>query len=219
MKTAFVFPGQGAQYAGMGREVAEKFPVARAAFDEANAALDFPISRLCFEGPEEDLKLTQNTQPAILTTSIALFRVLEEKGVRPDFVAGHSLGEYSALVVAGALRFADAVRIVRKRGEFMQEAVPVGTGAMAAIMGIDLAAVEKVCVDAAQGQRIERDRHEVAAIIGEQARCIFRGRIWEKVIEEIVQVAADVSLKELLRQIVVLGRGEDGLKRATDIGP
>src|SRR5215475_13580241 len=133
MKVAFIFTGQGAQYAGMGREVAEKFPVARAAFDEANAALDFPISRLCFEGPEEDLKLTQNTQPAILTTSIALFRVLEEKGVRPDFVAGHSLGEYSALVAASAVKLSDAAALVRQRGRYMQEAVPVGTGAMAAL--------------------------------------------------------------------------------------
>src|SRR3989449_10828361 len=116
MKTAFVFPGQGAQYPNMGREIAEKFSTARAVFDEADAALDFPVSRLCFEGPEEDLKLTENTQPAILTTSIAVFRVLEEKGIRPDFVAGHSLGEYSALVAAGALGLCDAAALVRRRG-------------------------------------------------------------------------------------------------------
>ena len=152
MKTAFVFPGQGAQYAGMGREVAEKFPVAQAAFDEANAALDFPISRLCFEGPEEDLKLTQNTQPAILTTSIALFRVLEERGVRPDFVAGHSLGEYSALVAAGALKLNEAAPLVRRRGRYMQEAVPVGVGATAVLLGLDLETVKSVCEQAAQGQ-------------------------------------------------------------------
>src|SRR5215813_14481137 len=109
MRVAFVFPGQGSQYAGMGREICQKFPAARAAFDEADAALDFPISRLCFEGPEEDLKLTENTQPAILTTSIALFRIFEDKGIRPDVVAGHSLGEYSALVCAGGLRLSDAV--------------------------------------------------------------------------------------------------------------
>src|SRR5438128_9173867 len=116
----------------MGWDVSSKFPEARAAFDEADTALDFPISRLCFEGPEEELKLTANTQPAILTTSIALFRVLEGKGVRPDFVAGHSLGEYSALVAASALRLPDAAALVRRRGRYMQEAVPVGAGAMAA---------------------------------------------------------------------------------------
>ena len=152
MKTAFVFPGQGAQYAGMGCEVAEKFPVARAAFDEANVALDFPISRLCFEGPEEDLKLTQNTQPAILTTSIALFRVLEEKGIRPDFVAGHSLGEYSALVAAGGLKLSEAAPLVRRRGRYMQEAVPVGVGATAVLLGLDLDTVKSVCEQAAQAQ-------------------------------------------------------------------
>src|SRR5438552_2215915 len=152
MKTAFVFPGQGAQYAGMGREVSEKFPIARRVFEEADAALGFPLSRLCFEGPEEELKLTENTQPAILTTSIALFRVLEEKGIRPDFVAGHSLGEYSALVAAGALQLGEAAALVRRRGRYMQEAVPVGVGAMAALFGLDLPAVQSVCERAAEGQ-------------------------------------------------------------------
>jgi [acyl-carrier-protein] S-malonyltransferase len=152
MKTAFVFPGQGSQYAGMGREISQKFPAARAVFDEADAALDFPISRLCFEGPEEDLKLTENTQPAILTTSVALFRIFEEKGIRPDFVAGHSLGEYSALVAAGSLSMTEAVRLVRRRGRYMQEAVPVGVGAMAAILGLDLPAVQAVCEKASEGQ-------------------------------------------------------------------
>ena len=152
MKIAFVFPGQGAQYAGMGREVSVKFPVARQAFDEVDAALDFPISRLCFEGPEEDLKLTENTQPAILATSIALFRILEEKGIRPDFVAGHSLGEYSALVAAGALKLGDAAALVRRRGRYMQEAVPVGVGAMAALLGLELPAVESLCERVAGGQ-------------------------------------------------------------------
>src|ERR1700746_955362 len=138
MKVAFVFPGQGAQYAGMGRDIAAKFAVARAAFDEADTALDFPVSRLCFEGPEEELKLTENTQPAILTTSVALFRILENEGIRPDFVAGHSLGEYSALVAAGALKLADGAALVRRRGRYMQEAVPVGAGAMAALFGLDM---------------------------------------------------------------------------------
>jgi len=152
MKIAFVFPGQGAQYPGMGRDIAEKFPVARELFHQADAALDFSISALCFDGPEEDLKLTQNTQPAILATSIALFRVLEEKGIRPDFVAGHSLGEYSALVAAGALQLGEAAALVRRRGRYMQEAVPVGVGAMAALFGLDLPAVQSVCERAAEGQ-------------------------------------------------------------------
>src|SRR5580692_10388759 len=154
MKTAFVFPGQGAQYAGMGREVSEKFAGARAAFDAADAALDFPISRLCFEGPEEDLKLTENTQPAILATSVALFRVLEEKGVRPDFVAGHSLGEYSALVAAGALPLSEAVALVRRRGQYMQTAVPVGVGAMAALVGLDMSAAQSICERAAEAGQV-----------------------------------------------------------------
>ena len=152
MKVAFVFPGQGAQYVGMGHEVYSKFEEARAAFDEADGALDFPISRLCFEGPEEELKLTENTQPAILTTSIALFRILKKKGIRPDYVAGHSLGEYSALVAAGALKLSDAAALVRRRGRYMQEAVPVGTGAMAAVLGGALSEIQRVCGEASQGQ-------------------------------------------------------------------
>jgi [acyl-carrier-protein] S-malonyltransferase len=152
MKIAFVFPGQGAQYPSMGREISEKFPVARTAFDEADSALDAPISRLCFEGTEDELKLTENTQPAILATSVAVFRVLEEKGVRPDFVAGHSLGEYSALVAAGAMKLNEAAPLVRRRGRYMQEAVPVGVGAMAAVLGLDLRAVQGVCEQASQKQ-------------------------------------------------------------------
>ncbi|HEX3118836.1 MAG TPA: ACP S-malonyltransferase, partial [Candidatus Acidoferrum sp.] len=132
-KIAFVFPGQASQYPGMGKELAEKYPAAKAVFDEADKALGFSISQMCFAGSEEDLKQTANTQPAILTCSVATYRVLAEKGITPDFVAGHSLGEYSALVAAGSLKFADAVKIVHKRGKYMQEAVPVGEGAMAAI--------------------------------------------------------------------------------------
>jgi [acyl-carrier-protein] S-malonyltransferase len=151
-KVAFVFPGQASQYPGMGKELAERYPSAKAVFDEADKALGFSISKMCFEGSEEDLKLTANTQPAILTCSIATYRVLEEKGLAPDFVAGHSLGEYSALVAAGSLKFADAVKLVRKRGSYMQEAVPAGKGAMAAIMGLSPAVVSDVCKRAAQGQ-------------------------------------------------------------------
>lgn len=151
-RLAFIFPGQGSQYAGMGKELAEAFPSAQAVFEEADRALGFPLSRLCFEGPEEELKLTANTQPAILTCSVAAGRVLEEKGVRPDYVAGHSLGEYSALVAAGCLSLADAVATVRRRGEFMQQAVPASQGAMAAILGLTSAQVEELCQQAAQGE-------------------------------------------------------------------
>ncbi len=136
----------------MGRDLADNFPAARAVFDEADSALGFAISKLCFEGPAEDLQLTANTQPAILTVSVAAARVLAEKGIKPNFVAGHSLGEYSALVAAGALSLADAVRLVRKRGQYMQEAVPVGQGAMAAILGLDGAVLEEVCREAAEGE-------------------------------------------------------------------
>jgi len=152
-KTAFLFPGQASQYPGMGKDLAEKFAAARRVFDEADEALGFAISKLCFEGSEDELKLTENTQPAILAVSIAALRVLEERGIdAPGFVAGHSLGEYSALVAVGSLAFADAVRLVRKRGRYMQEAVPAGEGAMAAILGLARAQVEELCKRAANGQ-------------------------------------------------------------------
>ena len=147
-----MFPGQGSQYAGMGRDLARRYPVVEATFEQADQALDFPLSRLCFEGPEEDLKLTENTQPAILTTETGFFRLLEEKSVRPDFVAGHSLGEYAGLVAARALPFAQAVSLVRRRGMYMQEAVPDGQGAMAAILGMDADSVESVCELAREGE-------------------------------------------------------------------
>jgi len=152
---AFLFPGQGSQAVGMGKELADKYAVARQTFDEADEALGYKLSELCFEGPEEKLRLTEITQPAILTVSVAVWRVLREKGINPGFVAGHSLGEYSAHVAVGTLSFADAVRTVRNRGKYMQEAVPVGVGAMAAILGMNPDKVADVCRDAAQGQVCE----------------------------------------------------------------
>lgn len=151
-KIAFLFPGQGSQYAGMGKSVAGKWPVAARVFEEADDALGFPLSKLCFEGPEDQLKLTENTQPALLTVSTAAFAVLKEHGVTPDLVAGHSLGEYSALVAAGAIAFADAVRLVRNRGRYMQEAVPAGVGAMAALMRLPEGKLDEVLSGAAQGE-------------------------------------------------------------------
>src|SRR5436305_10983741 len=149
MSVAFISPGQGSQAPGMGRELAEKYAAAREVFEEADDALGFALSRLCFEGPAEELQLTENTQPAILATSVAALRAAEAEGLpKPDFVAGHSLGEYSALVAAGALGLRDAVRIVRRRGRYMQEAVPVGAGAMAAILGASIEAVEAACAEA-----------------------------------------------------------------------
>ncbi|NDQ56375.1 MAG: ACP S-malonyltransferase [Acidipila sp.] len=151
-KIAFLFPGQSSQYPGMGRDLWDKIPAARAVFDEADKVLGLPLSRICFEGTDEELRLTENTQPAILTVSVAAWRTLESRGVVPDFVAGHSLGEYSALVAAGGLAFADALRIVRKRGRYMQEAVPAGVGAMAAILGLSPAQVGEICEKAADGE-------------------------------------------------------------------
>jgi [acyl-carrier-protein] S-malonyltransferase len=151
-KTTFLFPGQGSQSVGMGKALAETFPSARRVFEEADGALGEPLSRLCFEGPEDQLRLTANTQPALLTVSIAAFEVLKERGIVPEYVAGHSLGEYSALVAAGSLQFSDAVRLVRKRGQYMQEAVPAGVGAMAAILKLPEGKLEDVLAEAAQGE-------------------------------------------------------------------
>lgn len=152
-KAAYIFPGQGSQAVGMGKDLFDNFAAAREVFEAADDALGFSLSEMCFSGDEADLQLTANTQPAILTASIAAFRAAEAEGLpKAGFVAGHSLGEYSALVAAGVLDFADAVRTVRKRGTYMQEAVPVGVGAMAAILGLDVAAIEAGCAEAAQGQ-------------------------------------------------------------------
>lgn len=149
---AFIFPGQGSQLVGMGKDLAEKYPAARHTFDEADDALGYKLSQVCFEGPEDQLRLTEITQPAILATSVAALRVIESRIPRASFVAGHSLGEYSAHVASGTIDFAEAVRTVRQRGKYMQEAVPVGVGAMAAILGMESQKVEEVCRDAAQGE-------------------------------------------------------------------
>lgn len=152
-KLAFVFPGQGSQAVGMGKDLFENYDAARKVFEQADEALGFSLSEMCFSGSEDDLALTANTQPAILTTSVAAYRAMIAEGfAKPDFVAGHSLGEYSALVATGVLEFADAVRTVRKRGTYMQEAVPVGVGAMAAILGADISTIEQACSDAAEGR-------------------------------------------------------------------
>ena len=152
-KTAFIFPGQGSQYPGMGKDLAENFPVARHIFEEADDALGLKISAICFSGSDDELRLTANTQPAILTASIAILKVAErETGLKAEYLAGHSLGEYSALVCSGSLSFADAVRTVRARGTFMQEAVPVGTGTMAAMLSVEKDELEDICREAAQGE-------------------------------------------------------------------
>ena len=156
MNTALLFPGQGSQKVGMGRALANQFPIARQTFEEADDVLGFKLSTLCFEGPEPELTLTKHTQPAILTASIAVFRVLADRGLAFDVVAGHSLGEWSALVAAGALEFRDAVRLTHLRGTYMQDAVPVGLGAMAALLGVDEATVATVCAAASQpGEPVE----------------------------------------------------------------
>ncbi len=183
MTIAFLFPGQGSQAVGMGRAFAEASGAAKAVYAEANKAVGFDLARLSFEGPEVDLALTAHTQPAVLTASVAAAAACAERGLTPHLAAGHSLGEYSALVVAGALRFADAVRLVRKRGQFMQEAVPVGAGAMAALMGLDLAGVEAVCGDAAQGEVV------AVANINAPAQIVIAGH--RGAVERAVALAAE----------------------------
>ncbi len=191
-KTAFVFPGQGSQVPGMGLDTADAVPAARAVFDAADRALGFPIAQLCFEGPAEALKLTENTQPAILTTSVALLAAVRAAGLEADYVAGHSLGEYSALVAAGALPFADAVRLVRKRGRYMQEAVPAGTGAMAALLGLSAERVDALCAAAAQGRVVS------AANRNSPGQTVIAGHA------DAVERAVDLAKREGAKRAVVL---------------
>jgi len=168
-KTAFLFPGQGSQFAGMGKSLADAYPEAAGVFAEADAALELPLSKLCFEGPDDQLRLTENTQPAMLTVSLAAFAVLRSKGLRPDYVAGHSLGEYSALVAAQSLALPDAVRLVRKRGRYMQQAVPAGVGAMAALLKLPDGKLEGILSDAAQGEVVS------AANLNSQEQVVIAG--------------------------------------------
>jgi [acyl-carrier-protein] S-malonyltransferase len=178
MKTAFLFPGQGSQYVGMGKTLCQRFAAARQIFDEADRVLGFSVTRLCWDGPAEVLQLTENQQPALLTVSIAAFRVLADQGLRPDYVAGHSLGEYSALVAAGGLDFAEAVQLVRKRGLYMQEAVPPGVGAMAALLKLPEGKLDSILAEASQGQVVSAanlnspDQVVIAGHAGAVARAV-----------------------------------------------
>ncbi len=188
--TAFLFPGQGSQYPGMGKLLADAYPEARRVFEEADRTLGFPLAKLCFEGPEEELKQTENLQPALLTVSIAAHRVLAAQGVKPSVVAGHSLGEYSALVAAGSLGFADAVRLVRKRGRYMQEAVPPGTGAMAAILKLPEGALDAILHDAAQGEIV------TAANFNSPEQVVIAGHV--KAVERAMELAKTAGARRVI---------------------
>ncbi len=189
-KLAFLFPGQGSQYPGMGKQLATQFPSASAVFEEADDALGFSLSRLCFGGSEDDLKPTANQQPALLTVSVAALRVLEGKGIRPDIVAGHSLGEYAALVAAGSLNFFDAVRLVRKRGQYMQEAVPAGVGGMAALLKLPEGKLDGILAEAAQGEIV------TAANFNSPDQVVIAGHV--KAVERAMELAKAAGAKRAI---------------------
>jgi len=189
MKTAFVFPGQGSQYAGMGKEISEHFDAARDVFQEASEVLGYNVADLCFNGPVEELNITHRTQPCILTVSIALFQVLEEKGIRPDFVAGHSLGEYSALVAAGVFSFREAAKLTEKRGQFMQEAVPEGKGLMAAVLGLEREKVDEICRSVSSG-------YAAAANYNCPGQIVIAGE--KPAVEEAIQMCKNAGAKRAL---------------------
>jgi [acyl-carrier-protein] S-malonyltransferase len=191
---AFLFPGQNSQYAGMGRDLADKYPVAKRTFEEADDALGFSISRLCFEGPEDQLKLTEFQQPAICTVSVAALRVLAEKGIAPRWVAGHSLGEYAANVAAGSIAFPDAVKTVRSRGRFMQDAVPPGKGAMAAVLGLSSEETARACSDAAA----DTSRIVAAANFNSPEQTVISGEAYA------VERAAELAKERGARRVVML---------------
>jgi [acyl-carrier-protein] S-malonyltransferase len=220
-KLAFLFPGQASQYPGMGRDLAENFPESRAVFEEADRALGVSLSKLCFEGPEDALKRTENTQPAILTVSVAAYRALERRGVTPDFAAGHSLGEYSALVAAGSLEFSAAVRLVRERGLYMQEAVPEGEGAMAAILGIAPPDVADICRKAAGNEVVS------AANLNSPDQTVVSGNA--AAVKRVVEVASQSGAKRAVILPVsapfhcaLMASAQDRLEpdlRSTSFGP
>jgi [acyl-carrier-protein] S-malonyltransferase len=189
-KLAFLFPGQGAQFSGMGESLAKAYPAARQLFEEADRVLGFPLSQLCFSGSEEELKKTENTQPALLAVSVAALRVLEELGIQPDFVAGHSLGEYSALVAAGSINFADALVLVRKRGRYMQEAVPAGLGAMAALLKLPEEKLDGVLAEAAQGEVV------AAANLNSPDQVVIAGNV--KAVERAMDLAKAAGAKRAI---------------------
>ena len=189
-KLAFLFPGQGSQFSGMGESLAKTYPAARQLFEEADRVLGFPLSQLCFSGSEEELKKTENTQPALLAVSVAALRVLEELGIQPDFVAGHSLGEYSALVAAGSINFADALVLVRKRGRYMQEAVPAGLGAMAALLKLPEDKLDGVLAEAAQGEVV------AAANLNSPDQVVIAGNV--KAVERAMDLAKTAGAKRAI---------------------